>query len=110
MNDYSRMLERDYKFKVVTRLSVEDVIAFYLAEARFPTAGEVDGIAFFGIDKYLDISQRVKKIQVPKTLKGDLEKLLAAKAQFTREVTNHFKNLLEDLKRVGIFTPRKKKP
>lgn len=73
---------RDFNFKIVTRLTVDEALAFYKAKGCFPTEKDTDGIRYLGIDLYLDLLQRYEKIDVPKTLKQDLEKLGSARARF----------------------------
>lgn len=74
---------RDTRFKVVTRLSVDDVLYFYTAIGRYPAEEEVDFINFYGVDRYVDLLQRCQKIPpIPSTMKSDLEKLSAAKTRF----------------------------
>ena len=72
------------KFKVVTRLTVQDALDFYLATGRFPNSEETTAITTLGIERVITLYQlgafKVTEEQM-RTLITDVEKFNSARSR-----------------------------
>lgn len=88
--------ERDIKFLTVTRLSIDDVLTFYLATGRYPDENETSAIRMLGIEMAIQIIQAgdaKKTFERLQSLKNDLEKVHAARFRFVEVLKRELKKI-----------------
>lgn len=81
----NNLQEQARKFNIVTLITVEQALTFFLAAARFPNAAEITAIRHIGIDHVVHLIQigESEKLQgLANSLLADLDKLESAKSIF----------------------------